>query len=135
MPPKQPKKQPAKADNKQQKLPFSAGKNITSDDEKQQTASTVDISKKSSAAKKPQLNEEGEEELDQLEMEDALSNFVGESADKEPTAPRRSEVSQIDALLRDPHFGNSESMEGAQGPNAANPQPQPGIQIVSVVVP
>jgi len=35
MPPKQPKKQPAKADNKQQKLPFSAGKNITSDDEKQ----------------------------------------------------------------------------------------------------
>jgi hypothetical protein len=135
MPPKQPKKQPAKADNKQQKLPFSAGKNITSDDEKQQTASTVDISKKSSAAKKPQLNEEGEEELDQLEMEDALSNFVGESADKQPEALRTSEVSQIGALLSNPRFGNSESMEGAQGPNATNPQPQPGIQIVSVVVP
>ena len=68
MPPKQPKKQPAKADNKQQKLPFSAGKNITSDDEKQQTASTVDISKNPSAAKPPRLNEEGEEELDEDEM-------------------------------------------------------------------
>ena len=135
MPPKQPKKQPAKADNKQQKLPFSAGKNITSDDEKQQTASTVEISKKSSAAKKPQLNEEGEEELDQLEMEDALSNFVGESADKQLEAPRASDVSQIGALLSDPRFGNSESMEEAQGPNAANPQPQPGIQNVHVFVP
>ena len=59
---------------------------------------------------------------------------MGESADKEPEAARASEVSQIDALLRNSRFGNSESMEGAQGPNAANPQPQPGIQIVSVVV-
>ena len=48
-----PKKKPAKSDSKQQTLPFSARKNITSDDEKQQTASTVDISKKSTAAKKP----------------------------------------------------------------------------------
>ena len=127
------KKKPAKSDSKQQMLPFSAGKNITSDDEKQQTASTVDISKKSSAAKKPQLNEEDEEVLDKDEMEDALSNFVGESADKQLEAPRASEVSQIDALLRNSRFGNSESMERAQGSNAANPQPQPGIQNVSVV--
>jgi hypothetical protein len=129
-----PKNKPAKADIKQQTLPFGAGKKITSDDERQQTASTVDISKKSSAAKKPQLNEEEEEDLDQNEIEDALENFVDEEADKEPKAPRRSEVSQIGDLLSNPCFGNSESMEGAQGPNATNPQPQPGIQIVSVVV-
>ena len=133
MPPKQPKKQPAKADNKQQKLPFSAGKNITSDDEKQQTASTVDISKKSSAAKKLQLNEEEEEVLDKDEMEDALSNGEGESADKQLEAPRASDVSQIGALLSDPRFGNSESMEVAQGPNATNPQPQPGIHNAPIV--
>ena len=68
-------------------------------------------------------------------MEDALSNFVGESADKQLEAPRASEVSQIDALLRNSRFCNSESMEGAQGPNAADPQPQSGIQNVSVVAP
>jgi hypothetical protein len=68
-------------------------------------------------------------------MKDALSNVAGESADKQFEAPRTSEVSQIGALLNNPRFGNSESMEGAQGPNATNPQPQPGIQIVSVVVP
>jgi predicted RNA-binding protein associated with RNAse of E/G family len=73
--------------------------------------------------------------LDKDEMEDALSNGEGESADKQLEAPRASEVSQIDALLRNSRFGNSESMEGAQGPNAANPQPQPGIQNVHVVLP
>ena len=132
MPPN--KKKPAKSDSKQQMLSFGADKKITSDDEKQQNASTVDISKKSSAAKQPQLNEEDEEQLDVEDIESALSNFVGESADKQLEAPRASEVSQIGALLRDPRFGNSESVEGAQGPNATNPQPQPGIQIVSVVV-
>ena len=130
-----PKKKPAKADSKQQMLSFGAGKKITSDDEKQQTASTVDISKNPSAAKPPRLNEEGEEDLDQEEMEDALGNIDEEQDDKELKALRTSEVSQIGALLSNPRFGNSESMEGAQGPNATNPQPQPGIQIVSVVVP
>ena len=130
-----PKKKPAKSDSKQQTLPFGAEKpKSTSDDEKQQNASTVDISKNPSAAKPPRLNEEGEEDLDEDEMKDALENFVGESADKQPEALRTSEVSQIGALLSNPRFGNSESMEGAQGPNATNPQPQPGIQIVSVVV-
>jgi len=133
MPPN--KKKPAKSDSKQQMLSFGADKKITSDDEKQQNASTVDISKKSSAAKKPQLNEEDEEDLDEDEMKDALSNVVGESADKQFEAPRTSEVSQIGALLNNLLFGNSESMEGAQAPNATNPQSQPGIQIVSVDVP
>jgi hypothetical protein len=130
-----PKKKLAKSDSKQQMLSFGADKKITSDDEKQQTASTVGISNNPSAAKPPQLNEEDEESLDEEELEDALSNFVEDSADKQPEAPRTSEVSQIGALLSNPRFGNSESMEGAQGPNATNPQPQPGIQIVSVVVP
>ncbi len=132
MPPN--KKKQAKSDSKQQTLPFGADKKITSDDEKQQNASTVDISKKSSAAKRPQLNEEDEEQLDEEDIESTLSNCVGESANKELEAPRTSEVSQIDVLQRNSRFGNSESMEGAQGPNATNPQPQPGIQIVSVVV-
>ena len=130
-----PKKKPAKSDNKQQTLPFGAEKpKSTSDDEKQLNASTVGISNNPSAAKPPQLNEEDEDSLDEEEMEDALSNFVEDSADKQPEALRTSEVSQIGALLSNPRFGNSESMEGAQGPNATNPQPQPGIQIVSVVV-
>ena len=64
-----PKKKPAKSDHKQQMLPFSAGKpKSTSDDEKQQTASTVGISNNPSAAKPPRLNEEGEEVLDEDEM-------------------------------------------------------------------
>ena len=124
-----PKKKPAKSDSKQQMLSFGAEKKITSDDEKQQTASTVDISKNPSAAKPPRLNEEGEEELDEDEMEDALSNGVGESADKQPEAPRTSEVSQIDALLRDPRFAHSEPVGDPQ------PQPQPEIQNVHVVEP
>jgi hypothetical protein len=66
MPPN--KKKPAKSDSKQQMLSFGADKKITSDDEKQQTASTVDISKNPSAAKPPRLNEEGEEVLDEDEM-------------------------------------------------------------------
>ena len=93
MPPN--KKKPAKSDSKQQTLPFSAGMKITSDDEKQQTASTVDISKNPSAAKPPRLNEEGEEDLDLDEMKEALGNIDEEQADKELKAPRRSEVSQI----------------------------------------
>ena len=40
MPPN--KKKPAKSDSKQLMLSFGADKKITSDDEKQQTASTVD---------------------------------------------------------------------------------------------
>ena len=116
-------------------LSFGADKKITSDDEKQQTASTVGISNNPSAAKPPRLNEEDEEDLDQDEMGDALGNIDEEQDEKELKALRTSEVSQIGALLNKPLFGNSESMEGAQGPNATNPQPQPGIQIVSVVVP
>ncbi len=56
---------------------------------------------------------------------------MDEAADKEHEASRRSEVSQIDALLRDPGFGNSESVAVA----VADPQPQPqlGIQNVSVI--
>ena len=63
MPPN--KKKPAKSDNKQQMLSFSAEKKITLDDEKQQTASTVGISNNPSVAKPPQLNEEDEEDLDE----------------------------------------------------------------------
>ena len=55
------KKKPAKSDRKQQTLSFGADKKITSDDEKQQTASTVGISNNPSAAKPPRLNEDEEE--------------------------------------------------------------------------
>ena len=60
------KKKPAKSDRKQQTLSFNAGKpKSTSDEEKQQTASTVGISNNPSAAKPPRLNEEDEEDLDE----------------------------------------------------------------------